>query len=122
MSFASTRKMPKSFRENNTADYAKTNGVPSTIEKTLRRKDKRGSSLIQGSRENTNNDNNPYTSTVKSKTTSKALFSSKAYGSSSLVRPKRIVYPGGGECELEPMNHDAAKQKLETLFTNKDVK
>lgn len=122
MSFASSRKMPKSFRENNTADYVKTNGVPSSIEKTLRRKDKRGSSLIQGTKENANNDNNPYTSTVKSKTTSKALFSSKAYGSSSLVRPKRIVYPGTGEWELEPVNHDAAKQKLETLFINKDVK
>ena len=71
-----------------------------------------------GDTSNAENDQNPYTSTVKSKTTSKPLFSGK--GSSSLVRPKRIIYPAHAETELGPVNHDLAKQKLENLFTTTD--
>ena len=71
-----------------------------------------------GEANNVEKEQNPYTSTVKSKTTSKPLFSGK--GSSSLVRPKRIIYPAHGETELAPMNHELAKQKLENLFTTTD--
>lgn len=122
MSFASNRKMPKSFRNNLGTDYGKVSDVPTTIEKVNRRKDKRGSSLIPTDKENSNSEANPYSTTAKSKSSSKMLFSSKGYGSSSLVRPKRIMYPASGETELAPMNHDAAKQKLETLFSNNKVK
>jgi len=121
MSFASMRKMPKSFRDN-IGGGTTTNGIPNSIQKTVRRRDQRGNSLIHKTKEINNNIINPYTSTAKSKSSSKMLFASKAHGSSSLVRPKRIVYPGGGESELAPLNHDAAKLKLETIFNNKGVK
>lgn len=50
------------------------------------------------------------------------LFAGKMYGSTSLVRPKRVIYPGYGESELVPINHEVAKQKLETLFNKKGIK
>jgi hypothetical protein len=103
----STHKMPKSFREN-----------PHSFGTKFRKGNKRGSSLMQAKKEISKVEANPYSSTTKSKTTSKGLLSSKVYGSSSLVRPKRIMYPSNGEGGLEPMNHDVAKQKLETLFSN----
>ncbi len=67
---------------------------------------------------------NPYTTTTsKNNSSSKMLFAGKMHGSSSLVRPKRIIYPAAGEGELPSINHDAAKQKLETLFSkNKGLK
>ena len=71
-----------------------------------------------GESNNAETEQNPYTSTAKSKTTSKPLFSGK--GSSSLVRPKRIIYPAHGDSELAPIDHDLAKQKLENLFTTTD--
>ena len=107
----STHKMPKSFREN-----------PHSFSTKLRKGNKRRSSLMHAKKEVAKAEANPYSSTTKSKTTSKGLFSSKVYGSSSLVRPKRIMYPSNGEGGLEPINHDVAKQKLETLFSHNVVK
>lgn len=111
MSMTSSHIMPKSVREN-----------PHSFGTKFRKGNKRGSSLMQVKKEITKPDTNPYSSTTKSKTTSKGLFSSKVYGSSSLVRPKRIMYPSNGDGGLEPINHDVAKQKLETLFSNNIVK
>jgi hypothetical protein len=116
MSIASTRKLPKSFRENPNSAYGIGKG---DVQKTIRKANKRGSSFINSKKENSSSDVNTYASTAKSKSSSKAMFSSKVYGSSSLVRPKRMMYSGVGESELAPMNHDVAKQKLETLFSSK---
>jgi len=92
------------------------------LNKTVRRREQRGNSLIHKTKENVPKNENPYTSTAKSKSSSKMMFASKAHGSSSLVRPKRIVYPGTGESELAPLNHHAAKVKLETLFSKNGIK
>lgn len=120
-SFATTaKKNPKSFR-NKFAGYGTATGIPTTLQKTGRRKEQRGNSMMQKDKENAN-DINPYSTTAKNKNSSKMVFSSKIHGSSSLVRPKRIVYPAGADTELGPVNHEAAKQKLETLFNHKGVR
>lgn len=98
------------------------NGVPNSISKTVRRREQRGNSLIHKTKENSKGKEVPCATISKNKSSSKMLFASKVHGSTSLVRPKRIIYPGYGENELAPMNHDVAKQKLETLFNKKGIK
>eukprot|EP00344_Euplotes_crassus_P005190 CAMPEP_0197002050 /NCGR_PEP_ID=MMETSP1380-20130617/6611_1 /TAXON_ID=5936 /ORGANISM="Euplotes crassus, Strain CT5" /LENGTH=408 /DNA_ID=CAMNT_0042419981 /DNA_START=1 /DNA_END=1225 /DNA_ORIENTATION=+ len=114
--------MPKSFREPAAAAKAP-DGIPDTVTKTMRRRDQRGNSLMQKPKENSKNIEHPIQLQLfKNNSSSKMLFASKAHGSSSLVRPKRIIYPSTGEGELPTINHDAAKQKLETLFNKNGIK
>lgn len=118
-----TMKMPRSFREKLGSDYTQKAGISSTLTKVVRKREPRGSSMFLKDKDNTkNNDVNPYSTTAKSKSSSKMLLSSQGHGSTSLVRPKRIMYPSNADTELAPMNHDAAKLKLENLFNAKGIK
>ena len=124
MSFASVKKQPKSVRDQfKTASKKISNGIPTTIEKSLRRGNNRGNSLIRIKPDNESvKEPNPYHATAVAKSTTKPSFSKTGRGSSSLVRPKRITYGMHADGDLAPVDHNAAKQKLETLFVNKGVK
>ena len=114
MSFASSKKQPKSFRNQyKTASKKVSSHIPGSIENNLKSGPARGNSLVKI---------NPYNATANAiKTTSKPAFRT-GRGSSSLVRPKRITYGMHTDGDLAPIDHTAAKQKLETLFVNKGVK
>ena len=124
MSFSTVKKQPKSVREPFKSTTKKLKGnLPTTLEKTVRRGTMRGSSLVKINNDVENEQNsNPYSQTATSKSSSKPNFSGINKGSNSSVRPKRISYGLHVDQNLAPINHDIAKQKLETLFVNKGVK
>lgn len=124
MSFASVKKQPKSVRDQFKTTAKKMNAnLPTTIEKTLRRGNNKGNSLIRIKPDNdVIKEAHPYNTTATTtKSSNKPAFRT-GRGSSSLVRPKRITYGIATEGDLAPIDHHAAKQKLETLFVKKGVK